>query len=50
MLTINKKLTIQYVNEQPKITDNTILRLMKLNKKVLHMTGNWHLAFSVAKC
>jgi len=22
---------------------------MKLNKKALHMTGNWHLAFSVAK-
>lgn len=41
---------MQYVNEQPKITDSTILRRMKLKKKALHMTGDEHRAFSAAKC
>lgn len=48
-LTTAKKLTIQYINEQPKIMDNTIFRRKKLSKKVLHMTGNWHLAFSATE-
>jgi hypothetical protein len=46
LLTINRKLTIQYVSEQPKITDSTIFRRIKLKKKALHMTGDWHQAFS----
>lgn len=49
LLTINKKLTIQYVNEQPKITDSTIFRRIKLKKKAFHMTDNWHRAFSAVK-
>lgn len=49
-LTTHKKLTMQYVNEQPKIIDSTILRRMKVSKNALHMTGSRrNRAFSVAK-